>query len=99
MGNTGNKIWSEKKLEKLLFDGLKLFGGRAIKFHSVSDNGFPDRLVVSHRNIAVAEIKTTGKELDPLQVYWRAWLEVRGVKYFFINDDKTLEECLKYMRG
>lgn len=86
---------NEKLIEKKLVAGVKKLGGLALKFFSVWFTGVPDRIVLMPGGrIYFAELKTTGKELQPRQVIVIALLRRLGFKVYVIDDLIGLETFL-----
>jgi len=90
---------NEKLLEKKLREEVKKLGGLAIKFTSPSFTGLPDRIVLMPvRRIWFAEIKTTGKSLNPRQKIVKAFLEGLGFPVAVIDDETSLENFLNELK-
>lgn len=87
---------SEKLLEPKLVRKIKAAGGQCYKLVAVSITGFPDRtILLPGGRIYFAEIKTTGKKLRPTQEIMRKLLIGLGFRYFVIDSEESLENCLK----
>ena len=87
---------SEKLLEPNLVRKIKSAGGQCYKLIAVSITGFPDRtILLPGGRIYFAEIKTTGKDLQPNQKIMRKLLIGLGFQYFVIDSEESLENCLK----
>ena len=71
----------EKTIEKKFGEKVRADGGLFLKFTSPNNAGVPDRLVVTASGeVYFVEFKAPGKQLRPLQEYWRSELVVRGVR-------------------
>ncbi len=59
---------SEKRLEAGLVEAVKKCGGTALKFHSSTLAGFPDRLLILKNGKTLwVELKSTGEKPTKLQ--------------------------------
>lgn len=86
---------NEKLIEKKLKQGVERIGGKALKFTSPFYTGMPDRLVLlPGGKVKWAEIKTTGKDLSPVQDVRKAELEALGFEVAVIDDQQTLTHFL-----
>lgn len=87
---TRNKA-SEKVLEKRLRLMVEAVDGLAIKLLPFLFTGLPDRLVLlPGGRICFAEIKSTGKALEPRQRIVRGQLERLGFKVWTISTEQEL---------
>lgn len=87
---TRNKA-SEKVLEKRLRLMVETVDGMAIKLLPFLFTGLPDRLVLlPGARICFAEIKSTGKALEPRQKIVRGQLERLGFKVWTISTEQEL---------
>lgn len=97
---TRNKA-SEKVLEKKLRQMVEAehVGGLAIKLLPFMFTGLPDRLVLlPGPRICFAEIKSTGKALEPRQWVVRGQLERMGFKVWAISTEQELLDFKKYYK-
>jgi hypothetical protein len=89
-------IMSEKYLEAKLREAVKKAGGWCIKIPAVCVIGIPDRLILMPIAKAYfAEIKTTGKKPEPVQLVVHAKLRKLGFDVFIIDSNETLKTCLQ----
>lgn len=71
------KKTSEKLLERKLREAIKKLGGKALKFSSPYETGYPDRLILMPGGRTYwAELKTTGKK--PTEKQLLRQLELRS---------------------
>lgn len=88
--------YSEKYLERKLVERIKALGGLCLKFASVTEAGYPDRLVLMpHGRTLWVELKTTGKKPTRLQEVRHAELRERGFAVYVVDSMITLEEVLR----
>lgn len=86
----------EKRLEKKLKREVEKLGGIALKFPTLYESGWPDRIaIMPEGKVYWPEIKDEGESLDPLQDVAKKKLEKRAHKHFLINSDAALEEFIK----
>lgn len=86
----------EKYLEKQLVKRITTQKGQCIKLIGVV-SGLPDRLVLMPGGVAVfVELKSNGKRLRPLQLYWKNIIEKLGFKYFIIHDYESFADTILY---
>lgn len=86
---------SEKYFEKTLKKKVTDLGGECLKWVSPGTNGVPDRLIfMPNEKLYIAEIKTTGKTLEPLQKYWMRRLVSLGFKHYIVDSDESLNKLL-----
>lgn len=86
---------SEKLLERKLREAVKLKGGIALKFFSYTFTGLPDRIILMPQGRCYfAELKTTGKKLEPRQKVVKTFLEKLNFTVFVIDDEASLLNCL-----
>ena len=90
---------SEKNLEPTLVREVERMDGKCFKLIAQGRSGFPDRTIfMPNGRIYFAEIKTTGKTLDPLQRIMKKILEKLGFIVFVIDSDEALQKCLNEIR-
>lgn len=86
-----SKPASEKVLEKRLRLMVEAVDGLAIKLLPFLFTGLPDRLVLlPGARICFAEIKSTGKALEPRQKIVRGQLERLGFRVWTISTEQEL---------
>jgi hypothetical protein len=90
---------SEKKLERRLISEVKKLGGKALKFYSPYETGFPDRLVLLHGRCHWVELKSTGKKLSPRQRIVCGELNTLGFIVHLISTEQALEGFIKYLKA
>ena len=90
------KQYSEKYLERKLVERIKAAGGRCLKFASITETGYPDRLCLlpPGRTLWV-ELKTTGRKPTKLQEIRHQELRARGFAVYVVDDMITLEQAVK----
>ena len=87
---------NEKKIEKKLREAVQRMGGKALKFSSPYETGYPDRLVLMPGGRAYwAELKTTGKKPTPKQRVRQAELRALGFTSEVIDTEALLNDFLK----
>lgn len=87
---------NEKKIEKKLREAVRRMGGKALKFSSPYETGYPDRLVLMPGGRAYwAELKTTGKKPTPKQQVRQAELRALGFTSEVIDTESLLNDFLK----
>ena len=83
---------SEKYLERCLASTIKARGGHALKFTSMTETGYPDRIVLlPGGRVFFVELKSTGKKLRSLQVLRKKELEELGFEVFVIDSLSSLK--------
>lgn len=91
---------SEKDLERELQKRIKALGGNAVKFRSPMMDGCPDRLVLMPGGRAYfCETKSTGKPLEPLQVYWQKFLRGLGFICEKVDDWESLDKFINLIKS
>ncbi len=94
------KIESEKVLEKKLVEEIKKLGGKALKFSSMTDTSYPDRLVMLPGEIVGwVELKSTGKKQTKLQKLRSDELHEMGFDVFVVDSFEYLERVVNYFRS
>lgn len=87
---------SEKDLEKALYARVRDAGGHALKFSSMSEIGYPDRLVLMPRGRAYwVELKSEGKKPRKIQELRAAELVKLGFICATIDTTAKLNEFIK----
>lgn len=86
---------NEKLIEKKLKAAVKKLGGKALKFYSPFETGWPDRIVLlPHKQVLWVELKSTGKGLSDRQKVVRKELDALGFSVTVIDDQQKLESFL-----
>jgi hypothetical protein len=94
MGKT--REYSEKYLERKLVERIKAHGGLCLKFASVTEAGYPDRLcLMPHGQTLWVELKTTGRKPTKLQEIRHQELRERGFAVYVVDDMITLEQAVR----
>lgn len=90
-------IYSEKYLERKLVERIKAAGGLCLKFASVTEAGYPDRVCLMPGGHTIwVELKTTGRKPTRLQEERHRELRERGYIVYVVDDMDTLEQAVKY---
>jgi hypothetical protein len=90
---------NEKLIERKLKAAIKKLGGKALKFYSPFETGWPDRLILlPGGKVRWVELKTTGKDLSPRQKIVRKELQALGFPVRKIDDQNSLNEFLNEVR-
>lgn len=85
----------EKSLERKLREAVRKMGGKALKFSSPYETGYPDRLVLMRGGRAYwAEIKTTGKKPTAKQAIRQSELRALGFVSEVIDSEEALNNFL-----
>jgi hypothetical protein len=95
------EYYSEKVVEARLKKEVKAqLGGLALKFVSPGNSGVPDRIIVLPFNIfaGFVELKSTGRGLDPLQIYWHKKLRRMGYDVRVIDTVPQVLEYVNYLK-
>lgn len=88
--------YSEKYLERKLVERIKAHGGLCLKFASVTEAGYPDRLcLMPHGRTLWVELKTTGRKPTKLQEIRHQELRERGFAVYVVDDMITLEQAVR----
>lgn len=94
---TPNYKKSEKWLEKELSRRVKDLGGKALKFSSNIETGYPDRIVVlPGGKTAWCEIKSAGKKPTKVQCIRHDELRALGQKVWVIDSEDMIEAFLHF---
>lgn len=90
---------SEKLLERKLREAVARLGGKALKFSSPYETGYPDRLVLMPGGkVFWAELKTTGRKPSSKQLVRQAELRRLGFLSEIIDNEETLNNFLKRIK-
>ena len=86
---------NEKLIEKKLREAIRKMGGKALKFSSPYETGYPDRLILMPAGrIYWAELKTTGKKPTAKQLLRQSELISLGFVSEVIDSEETLKNSL-----
>ena len=86
-------IESEKYLEKMLVERIKLLGGLCLKLLCTHFTGLPDRMcLLPGGKIFFAEIKTTGFTPSPRQIWVKNKLTQLGFNVYIIDNSSLLKK-------
>ena len=86
---------SEQQIENRLRQGVKVAGGKALKFVSPGCRGVPDRLVfMPGGQIYLVELKAPGKTPNAQQKKRKKEFEKMGFRYFVIDTYEAVEGFL-----
>lgn len=84
--------YSEKALEARLVRGVARLGGRALKFASATETGYPDRLVLLPGGFAEwVELKSSGKKPTLLQHIRHCELRKMGFRVTVVSTGPELD--------
>lgn len=87
--------FSEKYIERKLKEEVGKRGGICLKFQSMTDTGYPDRIILfPFGMIFFAELKTRGKKPTKLQMMRHTQLREMGFPVFVINDSENINNIL-----
>lgn len=87
-----NITMNEKLIEKKLREAVRKMGGKALKFSSPYESGYPDRLILMPGGrVFWVELKTTGKKPTAKQLLRQTELRKLG----FVSEVIDSEEGLK----
>lgn len=94
---TKTNIYSEKYLERKLVERIKAAGGLCLKFASVTEAGYPDRVcLMPGGHTFWVELKTTGRKPTRLQEERHRELRERGYIVYVVDDMDSLEQAVRY---
>lgn len=88
----------EKQLEKKLVCEVKKLGGKALKFTSRFETGWPDRQILLKGWTYWAELKSPGGELSPRQRVVRKELDKLGFFVWVIDTEDKLDCFITYLK-
>jgi hypothetical protein len=87
---------SERKVEKLLVDGIKKLGGIAYKFVSPGNDGVPDRIcILPGGHVIFVELKTDSGKVSPMQLLQLERLQRLKAVSTVLYGTKDVERFLK----
>lgn len=99
MSENINLVESEKILEKKLSEEVqRVLRGRAIKFSSQTDVGYPDRLCIVGDHCFWVEVKTTGERPTPMQEFRHKELRRLGQRVYVVDSTASLNEVIEKER-
>lgn len=89
---------SEKWIERELTRRVKAIGGKALKFSSNVETGYPDRIVLMpNGKIYWCEIKSKGKKPTKLQILRHDSLRALKQEVFVIASETDLSNFIGYL--
>ena len=89
---------SEKWLEAELVKRVKAIGGKALKFSSTVETGYPDRLIIMPEGLTYwAEIKSEGEKPRKIQEVRIKYLRLMGHTVFVIDSEESLAKSCEMM--
>ncbi len=89
-------IESEKTLEKKMVQEVKKQKGITVKIHPFSFSGFPDRIIfLPNKHVFFAEIKTTKKKPEKLQIICHEKIRKLGFNVYVISSTQDIKNTLK----
>ena len=87
--------FSEKYIERKLREEVEKRGGICLKFHSMTDTGYPDRIILLPLGmISFVELKSKGKKPTKLQMMRHTQLREMGFPVFVIDDSENINNIL-----
>lgn len=90
----------ESALERKLVFEVRKIGGAACKWTSPGASGVPDRIVLlPGGRVAFVEMKAPGKQLEPLQEYWRKKLQGMGHDHFTIDSVEGIHKFIEWVQA
>lgn len=93
-------LQSEKYIEREFNKAVCKIGGKALKFYSHLDIGYPDRIVLLPKGqIAWAEMKSTGKKPTKIQTRRHAELRAMGFKVYVIDSIQGMNKIINEMKN
>lgn len=91
---------SEKTLEANLYSLVKAIGGHALKFSSLSEIGFPDRIVLMPQGrIYWVELKSEKEKPRLIQKLRHEELIRLGFQVFVIDNTEKLNNFIEMING
>jgi hypothetical protein len=91
-----HKIESEKNIDKKLVNSVKALGGVCIKNETNLISGMPDRLcLMPGGKMFFVEVKTTGKNLWPIQEFTKIKLQNLGFEVYVLEHEHQISDMLK----
>lgn len=86
---------NEKLIERKLREAIRKLGGKALKFSSPYETGYPDRLILMPGGRAFwVELKTTGKKPTPKQLLRQRELRALGFVSEVVDSVEALNNFL-----
>jgi len=91
------KIESEKTVQRNLRDKVKAVGGWCIKLVTIHISGLPDCLcLLPGAKVFFAEVKTTKKKPEKLQITIMTRLEKMGFGVYVIDQTADIDPIIQY---
>lgn len=92
--------FSEKYIERKLREEVEKRGGICLKFQSMTDTGYPDRIILLPLGmISFVELKTRGKKPTKLQMMRHTQLRKMGFPVFVIDDSENIINILNEIQA
>ena len=92
--------FSEKYIERKLREEVEKRGGICLKFQSMTDTGYPDRIILLPLGmISFVELKTRGKKPTKLQLMRHTQLREMGFPVFVIDDSEDIINILNEIQA
>ena len=86
---------SEKSIERYLVGKVREMGGECLKFSSMIQTGFPDRVVLLPGGGTVwVELKSRGRKPTPLQEQRLRWLRENGHRAYVADSRESVNGIL-----
>lgn len=90
------KIESEKLLEKKLRVKIEELGGYCLKLLAIHVIGIPDRICLLPNGVVFfAEVKTTGKKPEKIQLLWHKKLRKIGFEVYVVDTSEQINEIIE----
>ena len=89
----------EGPIQKKIIALLNRKGYWVIRIILCSYSGFPDLIVLGHKEVFFVEVKATGKKARPLQEYIHEKLRKRGFDVIVPDSKEDVVEYLKNKNG
>lgn len=90
---------SEKILERKLTQAVQLeLRGKALKFTSQTETGYPDRLCLVQDHCFWVEVKTTGERPTPMQEYRHRQLRKMGQRVYVVDSSESINKVIEMER-
>lgn len=90
---------SEKTIEKYLREKTRTLGGLCLKFSSMTETGYPDRIVIFPGGItAFFELKSKGEKPTKLQSLRHDTLREMGFPVYVPDSREQVDESLDELR-
>lgn len=90
---------SEKILERKLAHAVQNeLRGKALKFVSQTETGYPDRLCLVGEHCFWVEVKTTGERPTPMQEYRHKQLRKMGQRVYVADSSESINKIIEMER-